>query len=246
MFFSLRLLAPHCASLVCGSVAVGGGVEPGGFVLDEFDEQGDDGVGEGDPEHGAATAEADVVGAVADANQVEEKVVHDGVGDEYGHDGGVFAADEGFPGELEHAAFEERPFRDERGHPGGPILEFVAVFGAQERFFGHHDAFVVDPIDKGDDEEYADVHREDEQTGPDEVVGEVERVAHHGVDAFGVEVVGDLSGGVAAGGAFWGGADGVGAQDEACKGERGGEDGTDDHQGRTPRVPNVDAAVCEP
>ena len=216
------------------------------FVFDEFDEQGDDGVGEGDPEHGALPAEADIVGAVADADQVEEEVVHDGVGDEYGHDGGVLAADEGFPGELEHPAFVEGPFREERGHSGGPFLELVAVFGAQERLLGHHDALVVDPIDKRDDEEDTDVHREDEQSGPDEVVGEVERVAHHGVDAFGVEVVGDLLGGVTAGGPFGRGADGVGAQGEAGEGEHGGADGAGDHQGGTPRLPDVDVAVGEP
>lgn len=215
-------------------------------MFDEFDEEGDGGVGEGNPEHGTLPSEADVVGAVADADQVEEEVVHDGVGDEYGHDGGVFAADEGFPGELEHAALVEGPFREECGHPGGPFFEFVAIFGAQERLFGHHDAFVVDPIDEGDDEEDADVHREDEQTGPDEVVGEVERVAHHGIDAFGVEVVGDLSGGVAARRALRGGADRVGTQGEAGKGEHGGADGAGDHQGRTPRVPDVDVAVGEP
>ena len=236
----------YALCIMNSSISVGGGVEPVGFVFDEFDDEGDDGVGEGDPKHGTLPSEADVVGAVADADQVEEEVVHDGVGDEYGHQGGVFAADEGFPGELEHAAFVEGPFREERGHPSGPLLELVAVFRAQERLFGHHDALVVDPIDERDDEEDADVHREDEQSGPDEVVGEVERVAHHGVDALGVEVVGDLSGGVAARRALRGGADGVGAQGEAGESEHGGADGADDHQGGTPRLPDVDVAVGEP
>ena len=180
-------------------------------MFDEFDEEGDDSVGNEYVERGTNPVDtiAAAFSSVPENNQVVEDIVENSIGDDYGHDGGVFAADEGLPRKIEHSAFVEGPFRNEGGHFRGPLFEFVAVFAAQERLLGHHDALVVDPIDERDDDEGEDIHRIDEKSGPDEVVGEVERVAHHGVDAFGIEVVGDLLGGVATGGAFRGGADGI-------------------------------------
>ena len=188
-------------------------------MLYEFDDEGDDGVNNGEVKEDTRKVGIVHLGTfeVLHDNAFEECEIEDGIGDENRHECGVFAADEGFPGELEHSGFVERPFREEGGHFSRPLLEFVTVFGSQERLFGHHNAFIVNPIDKGDDDKSEDVQSIDEQSGPDQIVGKVEWVAHHGVDALGVEVVGHLLGGVAAGCALGRGADSVGAQGETGK-----------------------------
>ena len=84
-------------------------------MLDEFDEEGYNGVGDDDVEGRADPVDTtvDSFSGVLENDKVVENVVEYGVGDEDGHDGGVFPSDEGFPRELEHAAFVEGPFRDE-------------------------------------------------------------------------------------------------------------------------------------
>ena len=182
-------------------------------MLDEFDEEGDNCVGDEDVEGGTDPVNAAVssFSGVPENDQEVENIVEDGVGEDRGHDGSIFPTNKGLPGELQHAAFIKGPFRDKGGYFRGPFFEFVAVFAAQESLFRHHDAFIVDPIDERDDDEGEDIHRIDEQPGPNEIVGEVERMAHHGVDPLCVEMVGNLFGGVAARGAFGRSADRVSA-----------------------------------
>ena len=118
-------------------------------MLDEFDEEGDEGVGESDPEHRASPVDAALCAftGIQENDKVVEDVIQNGVGDEDGHDGGIFAAYEGLPRKFQHAAFIEGPFRDEGRYSGGPLFKFIPVFGTQECFFSHHNAFVINPID---------------------------------------------------------------------------------------------------
>ena len=78
------------------SVAVGGGVQPVGFVFDEFDEEGDDRVGDEDVERGADRVDttAGSFSSVPENDQVVEDMVENGVGDNYRHNGSIFPSDE--------------------------------------------------------------------------------------------------------------------------------------------------------
>ena len=66
-------------------IAVGGGVEPVGFVFDEFDDEGDDGVGDEDVERGANPVDttAGSFSSVSENDQVVEYIVENGIGDNY-------------------------------------------------------------------------------------------------------------------------------------------------------------------
>ena len=71
----------------------------------------------------------------------------------------IFSADKGFERELHITLLEKRTFRDESGDYGRPIFELLTELLAKECFFNKHNAFVINPINQGYNDECPNIHR---------------------------------------------------------------------------------------
>lgn len=188
----------------------------------------------------------DHIAVEAHIREHEHQIIGYGI-TEYGRiEGGMFATEKCLEGEIHLTALKKGPSGDERGHGVGPCLELVAKLTAQVGLLRVHDAFIVKPIHQRNDDKGPDIHSEDQDAGPDEIIGQVQRVTDNRIDADCVEAFGNLLVGIAAGSALWGGANRIGAQYQSRQREQECHHRKDDAQDMTlpHKEPHVEVGVA--
>ena len=199
-------------------------LQEAGVMFDQMD--GDQQYGS-HGEHPQRWAQPSMQGDAGDdvlVHQAEQQVIDKSIGEDCRIDRHILSAHEGLPGECHRTFLAVAQAGQEGGHTGRPLLELLGEPAAEEGLLSEHDAFIVEPVNERNDQESPDIHREDEDAGPYQIVGKVERMAHHRIDPLGVELVGHLRLRIAAGSAFRRGADRIGAQDESRERNQHGYD----------------------
>lgn len=127
----------------------------------------------------------------------------------------VFSAEDGPHGEVHVGSGPAGEFGEELGDALQVVDVDITELLGKEAFFGGDDAFVVQPEREDEDETRGPGLCEHHDAEHHEEVADIQRVPADGVDAGGVEGVGDLGAGVASGGSRWDEPDGQRADDEA-------------------------------
>lgn len=151
------------------------------------------------------------------------EIIHQRETEGDGENSGIFATQNGFEMEGDIAFFKLAETRPESGNGHWPIQIGLTELAFKKPLFSIHNTFIIKPIDQRDDHKERQIENKDQQAEPHQVVTQVEGMPNDGVDAFGIQLFGNLFVGISSRGPVRRGSDGVCADNDAGEGNQDGE-----------------------